>query len=49
MKITGKLSNPDVKSLIAKDIAVAPINIVTRALLLPYDLIKSIKDTNKSK
>ena len=49
MKITGKLTNPNVKSLIAKDIAVAPINIVTRALLLPYDLLKSIKDTNKSK
>ena len=49
MKITGKLSNPDVKSLIAKDIAVAPINIVKRALLLPYDLIKSIGDINGSK
>jgi len=49
MKITGKLTNPKVKSLLAKDIAVAPINIVTRALLLPYDLIKSIKDTNQSK
>ena len=48
MEITGKLTNPDVKSLIAKDIAVAPINIVKRALLLPYDLIKSISDTNES-
>ena len=48
MKITGKLSNPDVKSLLAKDIAVAPINIVKRALLLPYDLIKSIGDSNES-
>ena len=49
MKITGKLTNPKVKSLIAKDIVVAPINIVTRALLLPYDLLKSTKDINKSK
>ncbi len=48
MKITGKLTDPDVKSLIAKDIVVAPVNIITRALLLPYDLIKSIKDTNES-
>ena len=48
MKITGKLSNPDVKSLIAKDIVVAPINILTRTLLLPYDLLKSIKDLNSS-
>ncbi|MCD6190974.1 MAG: AsmA-like C-terminal domain-containing protein [Sulfurimonas sp.] len=49
MKITGKLTDPDVKSLIAKDIVVAPINIITRALLLPYDLIKAIKNTNESK
>ncbi len=49
MKITGKLTNPKVKSLIAKDIAVAPINIVKRALLLPYDLIKSIKDISGGK
>ena len=49
MKIDGNLSNPDVKSLLAKDIVVAPINIVKRALLLPYDLIKSIGDTNGSK
>lgn len=49
MKITGKLTNPDVNSLLAQDIAVAPINIVKRALLLPYDLLQSISDTNKSK
>ena len=49
MKITGKLSNPKVKSLLAKDIAVAPINIIKRAFLLPYDLLQSIGDTNKSK
>lgn len=47
MSITGKLSNPKVKSLIAKDILVAPINIVKRALLLPYDLLK--KEDNSSK
>ncbi len=49
MEITGKLTDPNVKSLIAKDIAVAPLNIIKRTLLLPYDLIKSIGDTNESK
>lgn len=49
MSITGKLSDPDVKSLIAKEILVAPINIVKRALLLPYDLLKTKKDANSSK
>ncbi len=49
MSITGKLTDPKVKSLIAKDIVVAPVNIVKRTLLLPYNLIKSIKDINTSK
>ena len=44
-----KLSDPDVKSLIAQDILVAPINIVKRALLLPYDLLQTKKDINSSK
>ncbi len=47
LHITGKLSNPDVKSMIAKDIIVAPFNIIKRTLLLPYELFKS-KD-NKTK
>ncbi len=41
MKISGKLNDPDVKSLIAKDIVVAPLNIIKRILLLPFHLIKS--------
>ena len=49
MSITGKLSDPNVKSLIAKEILVAPINIVKRALLLPYDLLKNKEETNSSK
>lgn len=49
MSITGKLNNPKVESLIAKEILVAPINIVKRALLLPYDLLKNKKDSNGSK
>ncbi len=40
LKITGKLDNPKVKSLIAKDIIVAPINIIKRALSLPFYLFK---------
>lgn len=40
MKISGKLDDPDVKSLIAKDIAVAPLNIIKRTLLLPFQIFK---------
>ena len=49
MSITGKLSDPTVRSLIAKEILVAPINIVKRALLLPYDLLKDKKDKDSKK
>nr|WP_321265666.1 AsmA-like C-terminal domain-containing protein [uncultured Sulfurimonas sp.] len=41
LKISGKLSDPDVNSLIAKDIAVAPLNIIKRTLLLPFHLFQS--------
>ena len=40
MKISGKLNDPSVKSLIAKDIAVAPLNIIKRTLLLPFHLFE---------
>lgn len=39
LSITGTLNNPEVNSLIAKDIIVAPLNIIKRTLLLPYHLI----------
>ena len=39
LKITGKLSNPSVDSQIAKDMVVAPLNIIKRTLTLPYNLI----------
>jgi len=42
LSIEGKLSDPEVKSLIAKDIVVAPLNILKRTLLLPYKLITDI-------
>jgi len=38
LSITGKLSDPTVKSLIAKDIIVAPINIIKRALKSPFHM-----------
>jgi len=38
MKITGKLDDPKIKSLIAKDIAVAPLNILKRTLKSPFQI-----------
>ncbi len=40
LSIKGKLENPKVKSLIATDIVVAPLNIIKRTLLLPYNILK---------
>jgi len=40
LSIKGKVDNPQVSSLIATDIAVAPFNIIKRTLTLPYKLIK---------
>ncbi|EDZ62651.1 hypothetical protein SMGD1_2647 [Sulfurimonas gotlandica GD1] len=47
MRISGKLNNPDVKSLIAKDIVVAPLNIIKRTLLLPFHLFEKEKEEKK--
>ena len=47
LKVTGKLSNPKVQTQLAKDIAVAPLNIIKRTLTLPYKLIKkAVEDAN---
>lgn len=46
LEITGKLSDPKVKSLLAQEIMVAPINIIKRTLMLPYDLLKSFEGKN---
>ncbi|MBT5934793.1 AsmA-like C-terminal domain-containing protein [Sulfurimonas sp.] len=43
LNIDGSLSNPSVKSLIAKEIIVAPINIIKRTLLLPYKIFQDLK------
>ncbi len=47
LSIEGNLTNPTIKSLLAKEIAVAPLNILYRALTLPYHLIKG--DDNNTK
>jgi hypothetical protein len=49
MKISGKLNDPEVKSLIAKDIAVAPLNIIKRTLLLPFHLFEDDKNKKEEK
>jgi len=38
LSMTGKLDNPNIKSLIAKDIIVAPLNIIKRTLYAPFNL-----------
>ena len=43
LKITGKLSDPDVETLLARDIAVAPLNIIKRTLTLPYNMLNNIQ------
>ena len=42
LSIKGKLDDPKIKSLIAKDIIVAPLNIIKRTLLYPYHLLSDI-------
>jgi len=43
LKVTGKLDDPDVKTQIAKDIAVAPFNIIKRTFMFPFELFKKDK------
>ena len=49
LKVTGKLTDPKIKTRIAKDIAVAPLNIILRTITLPYKLIKDATSTNQNK
>ena len=39
LKVKGKLNDPKVSTTIVKDMAVAPLNIIKRTFLLPYNLI----------
>lgn len=49
LEITGDLSDPSVKSLLAKEIVVAPLNIIKRTLTLPIKLLESINiESNNS-
>ncbi len=47
LKVTGKLSDPKVETQLAKDIVVAPLNIIKRTLTLPYKLIKKSAEDAK--
>ncbi|MBA1437481.1 MAG: AsmA-like C-terminal domain-containing protein [Epsilonproteobacteria bacterium] len=40
LHITGKLTNPEVQSQIAKEVVVAPLNIIKRTLQLPLKIFK---------
>ncbi|MDH4943945.1 AsmA-like C-terminal domain-containing protein [Sulfurimonas sp. C5] len=40
MKVTGKLSDPKIESAIAKEVIVAPINIIKRTLKLPFKIFE---------
>lgn len=46
LRVTGALDNPDVNTQIAKDIAVAPFNIIKRTLMFPFELFKSDESDN---
>jgi len=49
LKIKDKLSDPSVELLLARDIAVAPINIIKRTLTLPYKLVSDLfNDSNET-
>lgn len=43
LKVTGALNDPKVDTQIAKDIAVAPLNIIKRTLMYPFELFKKDK------
>ncbi|QOP45711.1 AsmA-like C-terminal domain-containing protein [Sulfurimonas paralvinellae] len=49
LKVTGKLTDPKVETMLARDIAVAPLNIILRTLTLPYKIVIDIADVNSSK
>jgi len=47
LKVHGPLKDPKVETMLAKDIVVAPLNIILRTLTLPYKLIQDGFDTEK--
>ena len=44
LSITGDLDNPDINTLIAKHIIIAPLNIIKRTFSLPFNLFKNDKE-----
>ena len=38
VKVDGKLDDPNIESMLAKEIIVAPLNIIKRTLLLPFNI-----------
>lgn len=44
ISVKGTLENPEVSSLLAQEIIVAPFSIIKRTLLLPYHLLSDDKD-----
>lgn len=48
ISVTGKLDDPEIKSLIATDIISAPVNIIKRTLMLPFNIFSSDDDDKKS-
>ena len=44
LSITKDLDNPKIEPLIARDIIVAPLNIIQRTLMLPYELLKDLEN-----
>jgi hypothetical protein len=40
LKITGKLSDPKIESNLAKDVIIAPLNIIKRTLKLPFTIFE---------
>jgi len=49
LKVSGPLKDPKVETMLAQDIAVAPLNIILRTLKLPYKLINDSLENNQSK
>ncbi|MCW8953897.1 MAG: AsmA-like C-terminal domain-containing protein [Sulfurimonas sp.] len=44
LTVTGKLDDPDVNTQVAKDIMVAPLNIIKRTFMFPFEIFKDKKD-----
>ena len=43
LKVSGKLDDPEISTLIAQDIIVAPLNIIKRTLLFPLHIFENDK------